>query len=80
MGCLNLPQDLKDLDYQGHPNKFYKFFGLDRGTYRCLVSPYIKSLGLGLIRLLFGLYMLISFLTHFFHLIMDQQIFIQEQG
>lgn len=80
MGCFNLPKDLKDPDYQGQLNKFYRFFGLGGGAYRCLVSPYIKPLSLGLLRLLFGLYMLASFLTHFFHLIMDQQTFIQKQG
>lgn len=80
MKFFTLPTEPKALRYKGSLNKFYTFFRLNGGVHRSVLSPYLPSLYLGIIRLLFGTYILTSFIVHFTHLVSQKPKFIQKQG
>jgi len=65
-------------------NEIYKFFGFDGSVpfdrNRTVTSPYVRPLFLGLIRLLFGLYMLASFIIQFIALASQKHRFLRKQA
>jgi hypothetical protein len=65
-------------------NRFYRFFGLQAGDPfdhdRSVSSPYIRPVCLGLIRLLFGTYMLISFIVYFSLLAAQKNKFLRKRA
>ena len=65
-------------------NKFYRFFGLDRGIPldhdRPISSPYIRPQFLCIGRVLVGTYMLISFLLYFVTLALQPNKFLRKQA
>jgi hypothetical protein len=65
-------------------NKAFKFFGFNGSVpfdqNRTVTSPYIRPLSLALIRLLFGLYMLSSFIFYFIVLASQKNKFLRKQA
>src|SRR5208282_3816401 len=65
-------------------NSLYRFFGLQAGDRfdhdRSVLSPYIRPVCLGLIRLLFGMYMLVSFIAYFSLLAAQKNKFLRKRA
>jgi hypothetical protein len=61
-------------------NKFYRFFGLGDDENRTVSSPYIKPVYLGLMRLLFGTYMVTSFTVQYVLLVSQKSPFLKRQA
>jgi hypothetical protein len=81
---FRLPQDPPAPERSKPVNGFYRFFGLKSGVPfdhdRSVTSPYIRPLFLGIIRLLFGVYMLVSFLVYFVILGYQKNKFLRRQA
>jgi hypothetical protein len=84
MGCLArfcLPSDPPAQEREKPANNvFYRLCDLPAGTERCVLSPYIRPVYLGFIRLLFGAYMLISFIVYFSILASQPNKFLRKQA
>jgi hypothetical protein len=78
--CFRLQPDHPAHEAPSTYNKFYRFFGLQEDTDRCVSSPYIRPVYLGIIRLLLGLYMLISFTIYFSILATQKNKFLRKQA
>ena len=81
MSLFHLPQDppaLRPL------NGFYRFFGLNGGipydNDRSVSSPYIRPFLLGFMRILFGVYMLVSFSIYFSTRAAQKNKFLKKQA
>jgi hypothetical protein len=61
-------------------NFFYRLCGLPSGIERCVSSPYIRPVYLGLLRLLLGVNMLISFIVYFSILASQPNKFLRKQA
>lgn len=81
---FRLPPDSPNLIKSKPINKFYRFFGLDGNIpfdyNRTVSSPYIRPMYLGGIRILFGLYMLASFVIYFSILAAQENKFLRKQA
>ena len=81
---FRLPQDPPAPERSRPVNGFYCFFGLEGGVPfdhdRSVTSPYIRPVYLGIIRLLFGVYMLVSFLVYFVILAHQKNKFLKRQA
>jgi hypothetical protein len=65
----------------GRPqNKIYRFFGLGDDENRTVSSPYIKPVYLGLMRLVFGIYMFTSFVVQYVLLVSQKSPFLKRQA
>jgi hypothetical protein len=83
MGCFSCFRLQPDHPAQEAPtiyNKFYNFFGLQDGTDRCILSLCILPVYLGIIRLLLGLYMLVSLIIYFSILASQKNKFLRKQA
>src|SRR5271154_721941 len=81
---FTLPEDPTTTERATPVNKFYNFFGLDSSIPfdhdRTVSSPYIRPLTLGIIRLVIGVYMLISFIIYFSLLAAQENKFLRKQA
>jgi hypothetical protein len=81
---FRLPQDPIPGETAIAVNSFYRFFGLTGNVPfdhdRCVLSPYIKPVYLGVIRFIFGLYMLTCFIVYFTILACQKNKFLQKQA
>ena len=81
LSMFRLPQDPPAPTIAKPVNKFYRFFGLEPFDHdRSVSSPYIRPAFLGVIRLLFGIYMLVSFFVHFSLLASQKNKFLRKQA
>ena len=84
LSTFRLPQDPPAPERSRPVNRVYRFFGLEGGVPfdhdRSVTSPYIRPVYLGIIRLLFGVYMLVSFLVYFGILADQKNKFLKKQA
>ena len=84
LSTFRLPQDPPAPERSRPVNGFYHFFGLECGVPfdhdRSITGSYIRPVYLGIIRLLFGVYMLVSFLVYFSILAEQKNKFLKKQA